>query len=56
VQRLLAEERARAAAGLPADNRLQEAAELLATVALSPELPPFLTVPAYDRLVSSTAS
>ena len=51
VERLLAEERSRVESqGLPKDNRLQEAAELLATVALSPELPPFLTVPAYERL------
>ncbi|HUR25763.1 MAG TPA: malate synthase A [Candidatus Thermoplasmatota archaeon] len=51
VDRLLAEERARIEAqGLPKDNRLPEAAELLATVALSPELPAFLTLPAYGRL------
>lgn len=54
VERLLGEERARIeAAGLPKDNRLPDAAELLATVALSPELPAFLTLPAYDRLVST---
>jgi malate synthase len=53
VQGLLAEERSRIeAAGLPKDGRLQEAAELLATVALSPELPAFLTLPAYDRLAT----
>jgi malate synthase len=51
VERLLHEERARVEAqGLPKDNRLPDAAALLATVALSPELPPFLTLPAYERL------
>ncbi|MHB1260805.1 MAG: malate synthase A [Thermoplasmatota archaeon] len=57
VDRLLAEERARIEAqGLPKDNRLPEAAELLATVALSSELPAFLTIPAYQRLEPQESS
>jgi malate synthase len=51
VGSLLSEEKARILAdGLPKDNRLPEAEELLATVAFSPELPDFLTIPAYARL------
>jgi len=57
VERLLAEERARVESqGLPKDNRLPEAAALLATVALSPELPAFLTIPAYQRLEPEASS
>jgi malate synthase len=58
VATLLAEERARiesSSPGLPKDNRLPEAAELLATVGLSGELPPFLTIPAYARLETARA-
>ncbi len=53
VDGLLAEERARIESqGLPQDHRLPEAAALLATVALSAEMPTFLTIPAYERLVT----
>jgi malate synthase len=50
VKALLAEEKARIASQGLGGDRLAEAEELLAAVALSPELPPFLTLPAYQRL------
>ncbi|MFA5943362.1 MAG: malate synthase A [Candidatus Thermoplasmatota archaeon] len=57
VERLLAEERTRIEAqGLPKDNRLPEAAALLATVALSAEFPLFLTIPAYGNLEPPSSS
>jgi malate synthase len=57
VRALLAEERERILAqGLPPGHRLGEAEEILVQVALSPELPPFLTIPAYDRLDRQAAS
>lgn len=37
-------------AGLAADDRLEDAADLLVRVALQKEFPPFLTIPAYERL------
>jgi malate synthase len=52
VHHLLGEERDRIVQqGLARDN-LAAAAHLLATLAFSPELPPFLTLPAYDLLTS----
>ena len=56
VRELLDEERARATDGLPAGNRLDEAAAILGDVLFSPLLPEFLTLVAYERLDSPSTN
>jgi malate synthase len=53
LHQLLGEERDRIVQQGLDRGKLAEAAHLLATVAFSPELPPFLTLPAYDLLAST---
>jgi malate synthase len=53
VHQLLGEERDRILQQGLAKDRLEQAAHLLATVAFSSELPPFLTLPAYDLLADA---
>jgi malate synthase len=51
VLQILEEEEARILeAGLPEGHRLDDAADLLVRVSLQKEFPPFLTLPAYERL------
>ncbi|MEK6976755.1 MAG: malate synthase A [Candidatus Thermoplasmatota archaeon] len=54
VRDLLGEETARAADGLPAGNRLQDAAAVLAEVVFAPTLSEFLTLVAYGHLSTSS--
>lgn len=50
VHALLGQERTRALPGLPADNRLADAAAILHDLVAAPTLADFLTLPAYERL------